>query len=829
MAITRVGYTATSTNNVPSAVVAVPAGATTGDLIMLYLECDGNSGYNAPSGFTQVYANTIVGTHTSSVHRHVIQAGDPSSYTISTGGSNERGNIYLMVYRGVDTTTPVITSSRASGGSSTTANFSGILPAADDCRVIAFLGTESGNNGNPFTSNWPTNFTEISDNENGPPGTGGGSSGAAFAESQQTSAATCSGSVTISTGNTQYVTTFIALQPPSTKPVVQTCPDVAVSSTNVTCTGINFEAIQGTGKLELASSATYASATKVTQTIDSWSATSIQFDVVQGGLTNNAIVYVFVTNDSGEVNGNGLPINLGLTAYLSLIDSLLPGHYWRLQNTYTDTGSSPSGQRDMDNTITDGGGAMTTTEICENTTHSWQLTSVTAAREIQDVGDMNTGTVNERTFCGWIMLGGTQKSASAIYKEGGGVQNLAFIVSLGNTLTAQMADSVTGNNVQAFGNFKLTPNRPYHICYRYSYTESPKEFRLFVDGEEQTSTDGNPITGTSFSSHSGDCVWGDPDGNLETGGTDIAYQGQVDCYYAAWVHWAEADNGGNVPLDKTTEIRDKLFRRGALPNETITTGTQAAMQTQLDALADTEIPDWPLGIRVEDVTGGGELELTFDNITFNSRCTLDLEWRGGGDLNIILENGSSVDAAKIYTPLSGTVNLIQAPEVSVTCVDPSTGSAIQDVRVLMTAATGGDLPFEDSVTITSIGTTATVTHSSHGLRSGLKVLISGANQNVYNGVYEITVTGINSYTYTMASSGTSPATGTIVSTSVIIDGLTGVTGIISAVPKHRYTSDQPVLVAARKGSASPFYKGGGGTFNVVETGLDSTVFLVKDE
>jgi len=828
MAISRVGHTAASTNNVPGATVSVPSGTTTGDVMMLYLECDGSNGYQAPTGFTQVYPNQIVGTHTSSVHYRVVQAGDPSSYSVSTAGSNERGNIYFITYRDVDITNPVITSSRNTGSSNSTANFTSMTPTVDDCRVIAFLGTESGNNSNPFTSNWPTNFTEVSDNENGPPGTGSGSSGAAFADSQQTSATLCSGSVSISTGTTQYVTTFIALQPPSNLPGVTACPDVATSSTNVVCSGLNFEAIQGTGKLELADSATYASATKVTQTIDSWSDTSIQFDVVQGSLTNNSVVYVFVTNDSGDVS-NGFAINLGLTAYLSLIDTLLPGHYWRLQNTYTDTGSSTAGLRNMTNTITGGGGAMTTTEICENTTHSWRLSSLTAAREIADVGDMNGGTVNERTYCGWIMLGGTQKSASVIYKEGGGVQNLAFIVSLGNTLTAQMADSVAGNNVQAFGDFKLTPNRPYHICYRYSYTESPKEFRLFIDGEEQTATDGNPITGTNFSSHSGDCGWGDPDGNLETGGTDIAYAGQADCYYAAWAHWAENDNGGNVPLDKTTEIRDKLFRRGALPNETIATGTQAAMQVLIDGLADTEIPDWPLGMRVMDVTGGGNLELTFDNITFSSRCTMDLEWQSTSDLDIILENGASVDSTKVFTPLAGTVNLIQAPEVNVTCVDSSTGSAIQDVRVLMTVASGGDLPFEDSVTITSVGTTATATHSSHGLRSGLKVLISGANQNVYNGVYEITVTGTNSYTYTMTSSGTSPATGTITSTSVIIDALTGVTGIVSAAPKHRYTSDQPVLVVARKGSSSLFYKQGGGTFSVVETGLAATIFMVKDE
>jgi hypothetical protein len=826
MAITRVGHTAASTNNVPGATVAVPSGTTTGDVMMLYLECDGSNGYQAPTGFTQVYPNQIVGTHTSSVHYRVVQAGDPSSYSVSTAGSNERGNIYFITYRDVDISNPVITSSRNTGSSSSTANFTSMTPAVGDCRVIAFVGTESGNNSNPFTSNWPTNFTEVSDNENGPPGTGTGSSGAAFADSQQTSATLCSGSVTISTGSTQYVTTFIALQPPSNLPGVTACPDVTTSSTNVVCSGLNFEAVQGTGKLELADSATYASATKVTQTIDSWSDTSIQFDVVQGSLANDSVVYVFVTNDSGDVSV-GFAINLGLTVYLSLIDTLLPGHYLRLQNTYTDTGSSTSGLRNMTNTITGGGGAMTTTEICENTTHSWRLSSLTAAREIADVGDMNGGTVNERTFCGWIMLGGVQKSASVIYKEGGGVQNLCFLLALGNTLTAQMADSVAGNNVQAFGDFKLTPNRPYHICYRYSYTESPKEFRLFIDGDEQTSTDGNPITGTNFSSHSGDCGWGDPDGNLETGGTDIAYAGQADCYYAAWAHWAENDNGGNVPLNKTTEIRDKLFRRGALPNETITTGTQAAMQTQLDALADSEIPDWPLGLRIEDKTGGGDLELEADNITFSSRCTLELEWRATGVLTWVQRNGSSLDSSKIYTPLGGTVTIVNSVPVVVTVKDVATGAVIEGARVLLTSDTGGSLPYQASVTITRASTTATVTHTSHGFSTGQKVLISGASQYEYTGVKTITVTGTNTYTFSVSGSPATPATGTITSTTVLSEDLTDVAGQLTT--ELRYSSDQPVGGRVRRGTDTPFYRTQRISSTITEAGLNLTILMVKDE
>lgn len=70
-----------------------------------------------------------------------------------------------------------------------------------------------------------------------------------------------------------------------------------------------------------------------------------------------------------------------------------------------------------------------------------------------------------------------------------------------------------------------------------------------------------------------------------------------------------------------------------------------------------------------------------------------------------------------------------------------------------------------SVTITSASTTATVTESGHGRSSGDIVHIEGANETEYNGEYEITVTGANTYTYTFAGSATTPATGTITADS----------------------------------------------------------------
>lgn len=80
---------------------------------------------------------------------------------------------------------------------------------------------------------------------------------------------------------------------------------------------------------------------------------------------------------------------------------------------------------------------------------------------------------------------------------------------------------------------------------------------------------------------------------------------------------------------------------------------------------------------------------------------------------------------------------------------------------LKTGLTAGN-PTTVGTSLTSSGITATVDHgSAHGFSSGDLVTIAGANESPYNGEFEITVTGANTFTYTMASSTTSPATGTI--------------------------------------------------------------------
>lgn len=67
-----------------------------------------------------------------------------------------------------------------------------------------------------------------------------------------------------------------------------------------------------------------------------------------------------------------------------------------------------------------------------------------------------------------------------------------------------------------------------------------------------------------------------------------------------------------------------------------------------------------------------------------------------------------------------------------------------------------------ATSVTSTGTTATVTKDNHGISAGRYVTVSGATPSGYNGEVLVTAATQNTFTYTLATSLTSPATGTII-------------------------------------------------------------------
>lgn len=455
-----------------------------------------------------------------------------------------------------------------------------------------------------------------------------------------------------------------------------------VGQTGVSVQGFNFEAVQGTGTVELWDDIT--GTTRVAQTVVSWSDTEVVIDIVAGGITDNATRYIVLTNDSGDVTAAfavffGLP---PLEAYNDIITNSQPDHRWRLNNdAYADTGVF--GGSPMTQSVQGDGGSFETVPICEGVTHSW-LADNRIAREAPDNDQMNLETETVRTMCGWYRINQIAKDLSCIYKEGGGVNNVCFFIGMGNTLIAQLAD--TGDdNVQAYSDFPLDPNRAYHILWTFDYNAPPAEFRLWIDGRLQSATAGNPLLATDLDAHSGDIIFAGLDGNVEVAGTDVLFTNQESAYYNEWNSWRESF---------TPEfIRDSLFRRGAIPVHTITTDTPANMQAQLDALANSVIPNSPLGIRIETPGSGViDLDLSADNIVFDERITEFVEWRGGGTLNWTNLNGSNLQSDKWFAPRGGNVNVINPATLTLTGLQNPT-----EVRVYE-AGTTNELAGEENVT-----------------------------------------------------------------------------------------------------------------------------------
>lgn len=600
---------------------------------------------------------------------------------------------------------------------------------------------------------------------------------------------------------------------------VDTDEKIATDQENVVATGDGFESTQGTGLLELVENSDYTG-TKVTQTIDSWSDTSIQFDVVQGGLSEG-VVYAFVTNDSGD-RTSGLPVTLGFGPYDPTIGmDEGPDVYWTMNNTYNDTGLS-SGNHPFNN-IQGGTPDFEATPITRTNTHSFRLNSRTDYSEPPDSIWMNITNQHERRrLGGWIQLQSDQLLPGCVFEEGGGVNNIYFVIGYGSILMANIEDD--GDfAIQAYADFPLTLGRPYHIMCAFDGSNDGNEFYLLIDGVKQTVTSGNPPAKTNQVTHGGNPTFGDSQQNLQTGGQDINYAAVDDCLFAHWGSWSKVGQG--IPSD--TEIRQLLFENGALASGSLDADTQANMQTQLENNHDSKThADWPLSLEIPAPSSGGpDLELTATDQVFPDEISIHIRWLGTGTLT--WRNSGTSNASVTHRPGNGTVTFIETAPVTVIVQNIEDSSNVENARAFLIADTGGPLPAEESVTITRSGSTATVTHTAHGMLTGQSIWIQGANQNEYNGLHTITVTGANSYTYTVSGTPTTPATGTITSTAVILNALTSASGL--AESEIDYTSNQPVTGWIRRGTSTIRYKTQAVAGTITSAGFAATVFMIPDE
>lgn len=422
----------------------------------------------------------------------------------------------------------------------------------------------------------------------------------------------------------------------------------------VTASGGGFGSIQGTGKVELVQNNDYTG-TKVNQTsIDSWSDTSIQFDASAGALADTNC-YLFVTTDGASQAY--LPVQVGNPpeTYLEAIKGLTnnPSHIWTFQNTYNDEVGSAT----ANNTSSGTPSFSTSRKLCKGDTHSLQIDAVTEYISPADVSDMNTSANARRYIGGWIQLDSISQTLSVVYEEGAQVNNIAFLNGFGNNLMMQVANA-SDDYVQLYVNKPLTPDRPYFVLIEFNASGYNSGIcNAYVDGVKQLRTNGNPWETTQLDSHSGNITWGhEGTESLKVGddrgvdATTIAFASPTACNYSHWFSWT------NKTMTQS-EIREVLFEKGAVAEQTISKDTEANMQTDIDSYADTEFTDWPCSIEI-NVCTEGNFELELDNITFEDRVSMQIRYLGADTLTLVAKNGTILDTNKLGVPYGGTINVI---------------------------------------------------------------------------------------------------------------------------------------------------------------------------
>ena len=354
-------------------------------------------------------------------------------------------------------------------------------------------------------------------------------------------------------------------------------------------------------------------------------------------------------------------------AYSTDISNLNPNHHWKFDGDSTDSIGTANG---TDTTI-----IYTDSAITEDATNCMTTDAVGDRVSIPTTTDINNSAQTRKAVGGWFVITAIQDPPRSIYGEGDATQSFRFVLGWGNNVIFEVNDP--NFNIQIFGDTYLELNRPYHLCMIFEGNGYGNELRAYLDGVEQLSaepSDRQPDSATLTARSVPE--FGDPAGTVAVGGTAVTLTGSVNGKYN---HWFSIDGADAVLTD--TEVREELFEKGALPYITISSDTESNMQTAVSAYDSTDIGNKTLCIRIEDVSGGGDLSLWSEDLTFDPLASIHIQWMGTGTLE--WDNIGTSNATIFSTPNGGDVTISYKNSITITVKDVDTGSVIQGARVLL--------------------------------------------------------------------------------------------------------------------------------------------------
>jgi len=385
-------------------------------------------------------------------------------------------------------------------------------------------------------------------------------------------------------------------------------------------------------------------------------------------------------------------------AYSDDISNLGANHHWAFDGNSNDAIGSANG--------TDTSIVYTDNAIAEDATNC-ATTNATGDRiSIPSTSDINSSAQTRWAFGGWFATTKIQEPPKSIAGRGDDTDAIRFILFLGNNIMVEADPGGSDQILQVYGSTFLADNRSYHLFARWSGSGYDNLFDFFLDGVKLTNAqpvDRQPDI-TSFPATTV-LEFGDPVGTVSVGGTAVLLNAPVNGKYQHWCTFSDSD----IPTD--TEIREILFERGALADVTISSDTEANMQTALDAYADTTRDDAPCCIEIEAVSGGGNFTLNLDNIKFDAKAAIHVRYNGtSGTLTLRNTNGAACSI--VSAPFGGSIELYTEVTVTVTVKDASTKDNIQGARVLLETDPGGDTVIDKVLTNALGQVTTTYDHAS---------------------------------------------------------------------------------------------------------------------
>lgn len=124
---------------------------------------------------------------------------------------------------------------------------------------------------------------------------------------------------------------------------------------------------------------------------------------------------------------------------------------------------------------------------------------------------------------------------------------------------------------------------------------------------------------------------------------------------------------------------------------------------------------------------------------------------------------------------------------------PSTRDIGNAVTVRFVAGYGGNSPATISGITRSSATATATTSAAHGLSTGQRVTIKGADQDDYNGTFDVTVTGATTFTFPVVNDPATPATGSM--SCAVLNIPSSVIAAMKLLIGHWYETREAVSVS----------------------------------